>query len=642
MNLKQKYILTIISSFSIITPFSLSSLVNEKLNNKTLKYDSFNKNESSNENEDNIENDYDTNTSDDLTTEDNLNNSNGNSNSEENIENENSTSKRIEITKQPESTIVKMNNQIKLNFDYESYNLKTNDRVFIQWYKDDKPLQKQVNKELIIDNAIKSDEGHYYAKISIGMYLFFQTNSVYINVEDNYDLYSDLVFQGNTPIGYYYEYMNTLKIDVFPMLIKDNKIGFNGEAIKVDLYYDNILFQTKTTSSKDGLLFFYLKDSYINVSSKKIEIVATFGKFVKTITLSKINKLSSNNNQSLGTYKTANIVDLNYLQNKKTKISDINFIGTHDSGTYDVNTKGIGMDANDFIKWLYNSSPTGKTYVSSLGVMQNNTIYGQLINGVRYLDIRLSNILPNKNSSDYTIDDIYITHGALYIKLVDFLAQVKKFIDNFPNELIFLDFNHFYPTDLNNRKMQQMVINYLKKIFKSKLVNKSNYKVYDPLEKFINQSDSTNNKNIITFFSRNLISDDYVYTSVNTDSLKEIEDNLKINDNILVSYWTGDGNYKTSIIKYELTKFLNLKIKYKNSLFVSQAFPNWDNFQYFSGFMAGVSGIKMDSWWNIGDNLTKFIIEYSKKINVSTIISVNSEETKTYLKDHVFNNFSFK
>lgn len=357
---------------------------------------------------------------------------------------------------------------------------------------------------------------------------------------------------------------------------------------------------------------------------------------VKKITFMQLNSKFNNDD------KYASIVSSNYFENYDKKLTELNFIGTHNSGAYTSKTNGTGYDSNSFMNNLYNSSSTFKKLIGNLGRVQQDSIYNQLLDGTRYLDIRVSNIFSKNGNTNYTIDDIYISHTALYAKLTDFINEVNNFVIDYPNEVIFLDFNHFYTSDGNYEKMQKMIIDYLKRVFGEKLANKNEYKVYDELSKFINPFSPEKNKNILTFFSNKKIYDEYVYTSVNTDKMQVIEYYLKYDSNILVSYWTGENTYRVSEIKNKLKIFLDLKNKYRDALFVSQSFSNWGIFHNIVGFLIGNSGYKIDGWFNRGDEITNYVIKYTNENKIPNIISVNALNYKSYLQEYIFNNFSYK
>ena len=68
------------------------------------------------------------------------------------------------------------------------------------------------------------------------------------------------------------------------------------------------------------------------------------------------------------------------------------------------------------------------------------SVFNQLENRVRYLDLRLSN---NKYSYNI-IDDTYITHEYLYEKFIYIVNQVNNFIINNANEIVFMNINYWY------------------------------------------------------------------------------------------------------------------------------------------------------------------------------------------------------
>ena len=99
--------------------------------------------------------------------------------------------------------------------------------------------------------------------------------------------------------------------------------------------------------------------------------------------------------------------NLYLLQN--TKLRDLIIPGSHNSGTYCINTKKLG---------------------SSLTKNQNISIYTQLKSGIRYQDLRYG-------SKTEITDDIWMNHGPhLGVKWSDGQEEVSKFIEENPQEIL--------------------------------------------------------------------------------------------------------------------------------------------------------------------------------------------------------------
>lgn len=67
---------------------------------------------------------------------------------------------------------------------------------------------------------------------------------------------------------------------------------------------------------------------------------------------------------------------------------------------------------------------------------QKRSVYQQLMEGIRYLDVRLS--------LDTTSNSIYLCHGVRSISLEEFCNQLKTFLNEHRSELVIVDVNHLY------------------------------------------------------------------------------------------------------------------------------------------------------------------------------------------------------
>lgn len=80
-----------------------------------------------------------------------------------------------------------------------------------------------------------------------------------------------------------------------------------------------------------------------------------------------------------------------------------------------------------------------KALVIRWSVCQSTTITEQLNGGVRYFDMRPGYI-------DYE-DDFYFVHGLHGILIREMLIEMRHFLDENPQEIIIVDFNHFHCFD---------------------------------------------------------------------------------------------------------------------------------------------------------------------------------------------------
>jgi hypothetical protein len=110
--------------------------------------------------------------------------------------------------------------------------------------------------------------------------------------------------------------------------------------------------------------------------------------------------------------------DTKWIENlpDNIQINQINIPGTHDSGTYAIGDTG------------FNLLPIRDDY----GRTQEANIYDQLMNGVRYFDIRLE--------SNDEKEEIYLTHGGL--DCMNRNTGKKYYLSDVFNEAI--DFLHLY------------------------------------------------------------------------------------------------------------------------------------------------------------------------------------------------------
>lgn len=130
------------------------------------------------------------------------------------------------------------------------------------------------------------------------------------------------------------------------------------------------------------------------------------------------------------------------------KIKDIFLPGTHDSAAYDVNG-------------------TITSIISKFAVTQDLDILGQLIHGVRYLDIRLGHY-PDSNEIWWTI------HGPFYrsVPLKTVIDHVKNFLDN-TEEIVIMDIREF-AVGFNNYSDHRALVSHLEDEFRDYYLTRGN------------------------------------------------------------------------------------------------------------------------------------------------------------------------
>ncbi|XP_060990207.1 PI-PLC X domain-containing protein 2 isoform X1 [Dama dama] len=119
---------------------------------------------------------------------------------------------------------------------------------------------------------------------------------------------------------------------------------------------------------------------------------------------------------------------------------------SHDSFSYWVDEKSpVGPDQTPAIKRLARISFVKKV-MKKWSVTQNLTFREQLDAGIRYFDLRVSS---KPGDAD---QEIYFIHGLFGIRVWDGLMEIDSFLTQHPQEIVFLDFNHFYAMDEAHHK----------------------------------------------------------------------------------------------------------------------------------------------------------------------------------------------
>ncbi|XP_031839276.1 PI-PLC X domain-containing protein 1 isoform X1 [Nomia melanderi] len=120
------------------------------------------------------------------------------------------------------------------------------------------------------------------------------------------------------------------------------------------------------------------------------------------------------------------------------RISEIFLPGTHDSASYAEDDTG--------------------NFITNNAVTQDTDILGQLIHGVRFLDIRVGHY-PLSSEIWWT------NHGPLYrsVPLKTVIDQVKQFLNN-TEEIVIMDF-HEFPVGFNDIAIHRKLVSYLEDKF---------------------------------------------------------------------------------------------------------------------------------------------------------------------------------
>ncbi|KAI5637551.1 hypothetical protein NE865_09684 [Phthorimaea operculella] len=124
--------------------------------------------------------------------------------------------------------------------------------------------------------------------------------------------------------------------------------------------------------------------------------------------------------------------------------------GSHDSMTYGITRQsGLAPDAEPEWASLF---PLFRGTIMRWSITQALDTTGQLMFGIRYLDLRLS----TKTGTE----DFYFTHGLYAQEITRGLSDVKNFVDSHPGEVVILDAQHFYGfTAIDHQRLLRFFLN---------------------------------------------------------------------------------------------------------------------------------------------------------------------------------------
>ena len=122
--------------------------------------------------------------------------------------------------------------------------------------------------------------------------------------------------------------------------------------------------------------------------------------------------------------------------------------GSHNTMTYTINRRNdVGPDEPRYIRALGRyCSLVSKPIIFNWSITQHDDIKDQLNGGVRYLDLRVAT-----KPAD---GDIYFLHGLYGSKIYQPLQQVAEWLSSHSNEIVILDFQHFYSfSEMDHRRL---------------------------------------------------------------------------------------------------------------------------------------------------------------------------------------------
>ncbi|XP_066596724.1 PI-PLC X domain-containing protein 3 [Prorops nasuta] len=139
---------------------------------------------------------------------------------------------------------------------------------------------------------------------------------------------------------------------------------------------------------------------------------------------------------------------------KKLPIIQLAIPGSHNSMTYTIMPENdIGPDEPAYIRMLgCICTFAAKPIIFNWSITQDSTIIQQLNGGVRYLDLRVA----TKSASN----DFYFLHGLYGEKINKSLEDILNWLNHHPNEIIILDFQHFYSfSHYDHEKLIKLITN---------------------------------------------------------------------------------------------------------------------------------------------------------------------------------------
>ncbi|XP_022191019.2 PI-PLC X domain-containing protein 2 isoform X2 [Nilaparvata lugens] len=137
---------------------------------------------------------------------------------------------------------------------------------------------------------------------------------------------------------------------------------------------------------------------------------------------------------------------------KDVPIADLFIPGTHDTGSYRGDNPDQEAHSSDAKWWSFLKKIP---LLDNWSLTQNRTIKGQLVSGIRYLDMRVGR--------DH--DTYWVCHKTVIMHTLDRVTkQLIEFISNTEKEIVFFDI-HMILKGIESDEEQDAFVNYLKQSF---------------------------------------------------------------------------------------------------------------------------------------------------------------------------------
>ncbi|CAH1186138.1 unnamed protein product [Phyllotreta striolata] len=159
-------------------------------------------------------------------------------------------------------------------------------------------------------------------------------------------------------------------------------------------------------------------------------------------------------------------------QLRQTPIIHLAIPGSHDSFTSAITSDSeLAPDAENAIRKLSFLGPVLKYFMVNWSRTQSYMALDQLTRGVRYFDLRIGTRSGTEN--------LYVVHGLYSVDVRNCLEEVAGFLDTHTQEIVILDFQHFYGfRQADHDKLMQLI----GKIFGAKLLPYSQHMSYVTLK----------------------------------------------------------------------------------------------------------------------------------------------------------------